>query len=150
MTKSPLVLLYIISLIFTGHSGESAQKTRPIHIMSLNVKDFGAKGDGIADDTEAIKKALNEQGRLTQAVPMFWTAAFPEVVFPAGTYRITRTLLAGMGGNPAKAIAPDGKPKNTGILQGAGFTYLRGTGKAVIKQIDPAADIIYLGCAINA
>jgi polygalacturonase len=44
---------------------------------SFNVKDFGAKGDGAADDTPAIQKAINA------------AAAKPgggNVVFPEGTY----------------------------------------------------------------
>ncbi|HEY3324654.1 MAG TPA: glycosyl hydrolase family 28-related protein [Planctomycetota bacterium] len=45
-----------------------------------NVKQLGATGDGIADDTDAIQKALS-------AVKPGST-----VYLPAGTYRITRTL----------------------------------------------------------
>ena len=44
----------------------------------VSVKDFGAKGDGIADDSDAIMQALSGKGRA--------------VFFPAGTYRITRTM----------------------------------------------------------
>ena len=47
----------------------------------LNVKQFGAAGDGVADDTEAIQKALDGLGEGTT------------VYLPPGTYRITRTLL---------------------------------------------------------
>ena len=43
----------------------------------VSVKDFGAIGDGVADDTNAIQKALNAYGR---------------VVIPQGTYLITDTL----------------------------------------------------------
>lgn len=44
----------------------------------LNVRDLGAIGDGKADDTEAIRKAFETN--------------VAEVLIPAGTYRITRTL----------------------------------------------------------
>ena len=48
--------------------------------QSLSVKDFGAAGDGSTDDTTAIQNALNAgTGR--------------SVYFPAGTYRISTTLL---------------------------------------------------------
>jgi parallel beta-helix repeat protein len=48
--------------------------------QSLSVKDFGATGDGTTDDTTAIQNALNAgTGR--------------SVYFPAGTYRISTTLL---------------------------------------------------------
>lgn len=41
----------------------------------FNVKDFGAKGDGITSDSEAIQKALDEAGR-----------AHGTVYFPSGNY----------------------------------------------------------------
>lgn len=46
----------------------------------INVRDFGAKGDGSADDTSAIQAAMN-------------AANGSNVVFPAGTYRVTSTLM---------------------------------------------------------
>lgn len=47
----------------------------------VNVKDFGAVGDGMTDDTEAIQAALS--------------AASKAVFFPAGTYITTKTLVVG-------------------------------------------------------
>ena len=47
----------------------------------VNVKDFGAVGDGVTDDTEAIQAALS--------------AASKAVFFPAGTYITTKTLVVG-------------------------------------------------------
>lgn len=47
----------------------------------VNVKDFGAVGDGATDDTEAIQAALS--------------AASKAVFFPAGTYITTKTLVVG-------------------------------------------------------
>lgn len=74
----------------------------------LNVKDFGAVGDGIADDTAAIQKALNEMQRHRKAnrkvyvndygsIPAWGVTDGPnrELFFPAGKYRITRTLVGG-------------------------------------------------------
>ncbi len=45
---------------------------------SLSVLDFGAKGDGTSDDTDAINAALAIGGR---------------IIFPRGTYKITGRLL---------------------------------------------------------
>jgi Pectate lyase superfamily protein len=54
----------------------------------LNVRDFGARGDGVADDTAPIRRAIVaaqvDQGQ------GFWPARI--VYFPAGTYRVTDTL----------------------------------------------------------
>jgi hypothetical protein len=47
---------------------------------TVSVKDFGAVGDGVTDDTAAIQTALDNQS--TRAV-----------YFPAGTYRITGSLI---------------------------------------------------------
>ena len=54
----------------------------------LNVKDFGAVGDGATDDTAAVQKAINNIG------------GGPGIlVFPRGTYRITKTLHSSGSGN---------------------------------------------------
>lgn len=51
-----------------------------------SVRDFGAKGDGVADDTDAIQRALDELKTVAQND---WSVLY----FPAGTYRITKTLV---------------------------------------------------------
>jgi hypothetical protein len=50
-----------------------------------NVKDFGAVGNGVTDDTAAIQTALN-------ALKNVRTNTWSVLYFPAGTYRITRPL----------------------------------------------------------
>lgn len=52
----------------------------PTHV--LNAADFGARGDGRADDTAALQKALDRTFRVSGALLMI----------PPGTYRVTRTL----------------------------------------------------------
>ncbi|MEX2381943.1 MAG: glycosyl hydrolase family 28-related protein [Opitutales bacterium] len=60
----------------------------------LNVKDFGAKGDGVADDLPAIqaaiKQALDNNGRYSRP---------PFIYFPAGTYLLSDSLEGRVGGN---------------------------------------------------
>lgn len=52
-----------------------------------SVRDFGATGDGLTDDTAAINRALY-QLYCVQANPQIRRSLF----FPAGTYRITETI----------------------------------------------------------
>ena len=61
-----------------------------------SVKDYGAKGDGVTDDTDAIRAALGE-GRLNaDGSPKYPPAELngrPKALyFPAGTYLVTDTL----------------------------------------------------------
>lgn len=63
-----------------GEMGKFSFRT-DYEFVTLNVKDFGAKGDGISDDTKYIQAAI---------------AACPKdsrVLVPAGTYRITSLFL---------------------------------------------------------
>ena len=58
-------------------------------VASVNVKDYGAKGDGKTDDTAAIKEAFSA---------MVFGAKAGTIYFPAGKYRVTSpgfTVLSG-------------------------------------------------------
>lgn len=62
---------------FAGyHSGEAPLPNPPV---KANVRDFGAKGDGVADDTEAFVRALA-------------AVSNGAVLVPAGRYKITDIL----------------------------------------------------------
>jgi hypothetical protein len=58
----------------------------------LNVKDYGAKGDGATDDTAAIQAAINNSAN-----------NLGKVYFPIGNYKITQTLNIVGGGGVGKA-----------------------------------------------
>jgi len=86
-------------------------------------KDFGAKGDGLFDDTAALQNALDTLSANKRG-PALW--------IPAGTYRVTKTLiLAGgiglsiVGDDPATTIFKWAGPKGGTLLHIDGVAYSR-------------------------
>ena len=95
MAKIRLVLLASVAAVAAMACGAAA--------LPLNVRDFGAKGDGVADDTAAIRAALvraskeNEARRIRvgyRCVDGGGVGDGPirEVFFPKGVYRVSETL----------------------------------------------------------
>jgi len=77
----------------TAAASAIAQGGLPIADTILNVKAFGAKGDGVADDTAAIQAAVNECFG-TRLSPHSWPKAHTNrpLFFPAGLYRTTASI----------------------------------------------------------
>lgn len=72
---------------FAGDSVVAAERTFPPDSGMVNVKtQYGAKGDGIADDSEAIQQAISSVVHHPQMGPRI-------IFFPAGTYLVSRPLL---------------------------------------------------------
>jgi hypothetical protein len=85
--------------------------TMPPAAGDLNVRDFGAVGDGATDDTAAIQKALDQAGRSGA------TVFFPAGVYSTGTVRV---------------------PPHVGLVGSPTWDY-RSFGGAVLRLCDPAA-----------
>lgn len=87
MDEIPSELKNPYALTFTGASsgtydGSSAVTINiPEGVSCVNVKDHGAKGDGVTDDTAAIQSALDSSN----------TKGIPYVCFPSGTYKVSAT-----------------------------------------------------------
>lgn len=84
----------------------------------VSVKQFGAVGDGVADDTAAIQAAINSITNTTFATTWpggtrVYTKGGGTVLFPPGRYRVTDTILVGqhcklLGCSTAGYYYPDG------------------------------------------
>ena len=96
-------ILLLLSLIQFGAS-----------LFALDVKEFGAVGDGRADDTAAIKRAIDKGGH---------------VVFPKGNYRITKTIVINLDQVGFTSLKSEGAAKIIMAAAGPAFKFI-GTNEA--------------------
>ena len=92
----------LIQYIYTGTSGidattglPSVPVSRPIGAKLddfLNVKDYGAVGDGETDDTDAIQRAITDRWASRSDIVNRQLMSMVNIMFPAGRYRITRAI----------------------------------------------------------
>jgi len=87
------------------HQGVAPYSGSPGYSVFRNVKDYGAKGDGVTDDTQAIQKAISEGGRCAPGTCSGSTTTPALVYFPSGTYLVTEPIIqyyyTNLIGNPS-------------------------------------------------
>ncbi|KAL2125928.1 hypothetical protein VTI74DRAFT_2221 [Chaetomium olivicolor] len=72
--------------------GKPAFNDDPNYKVFRNVRDYGAKGDGATDDTEAINKAISDGNRCGEGCTSQTTT--PALVyFPPGTYVVSKPVI---------------------------------------------------------
>lgn len=128
--KSPEVLLlacltllsFCSSATIVAAEASSVPESTEELPFSLNVKSFGAKGDGVTDDTAAIQRAADaamirppqRDWMCTRYYKAMHDAPAHEIFFPAGTYVISGPVvfnwsvsLRGTAGTTIRNTAPD-------------------------------------------
>lgn len=107
------------------HQGVAAFNENPSgYKVFRNVKDYGAKGDGHTDDTEAINRAISDGNRASPESRQSSTTTPALVYFPSGTYVVSKSIVdyyfTQLVGNPnARAVlkaSPDFK--GMGVIDG--------------------------------
>ncbi|KAJ5549500.1 Pectin lyase fold/virulence factor [Penicillium frequentans] len=77
-----------------AHQGIAAFNSNPSdYTVFRNVKDYGAKGDGVTDDTAAINLAISSGGRYGPSSGRTSTTTPAIVYFPSGTYLISTSII---------------------------------------------------------
>lgn len=112
-------MIYPRQQYFSRRIDTAGKGTTPLFMDGpghVNVRDYGAVGDGTTDDTKAIQKALNEGGT---------------VIIPPGTYRCTSDLIVPVG--DGSLVSVTGINWDTCVLKfdGTGVThglYFNGNG----------------------
>jgi hypothetical protein len=95
-------LPFVLVLLFAAHSFAVER--------AKTVRDFGAIGDGQADDTAAIQKAVN--------------SGLGDIAFPKGHYRITQTITIDLDTVGFTALVADGTAKIVMAGSGPAFHFV--------------------------
>jgi hypothetical protein len=87
---------------------------------SVSVKDFGAVGDGVTDDTAAIQTAIN-------------ASVAKELFLPAGNYLVTSSLIFPTSGDNVRSIALVGEQGT--VVAAAALTTISFTGSGALFDL---------------
>jgi hypothetical protein len=147
---------YTVSVVATGFTSQNFYDVLLFDQTDAgiaSVKDYGAVGDGVTDDTAAIQAAIT-------AVQ---TAGGGPLNFPAGTYKITSTinvtasnvLLQGAGGDISHDVGTQGASASTKLVwasaaAGTMVQFASPTGASAQKQNGGGITGMFLQCAGSA
>ena len=105
----------ILSLLLVLFTSSLLSTQTPVPLPIINVKDYGAKGDGVSDDTDEIQAAIDAADKLGGAI----------VFVPTGHYLVSSTLTLGSNIQFLGSSASYAGKRGTRItLVGSSDTYL--------------------------
>lgn len=144
---------YTVSVSATGFTSQITYDVLlfdPTDASITSVKNYGAVGNGVADDAAAIQAAITA----------IQTAGGGQLTFPAGTYNISTTLtisasnvmLAGAGGDMTHNVGTQGASASTklvwtGAASGTMVKFASPTGASAQKQNGGGMVGFFLQCA---
>lgn len=98
------------NILFTqGGAGAVSRTSQSKMADVVSVKDFGAVGNGVSDDTVAIQTAVNN---VSYSIPGFYGEVTGKILyFPAGVYKITSAINIPVNGG--LSVFGEGKTKST-------------------------------------
>lgn len=111
------------ALIGTRSIASEVQPDRQVRVR--NVKDFGAKGDGITDDTEAFNRATRADD------PWSWEM-LASIIVPAGRYRIDGTVFLRKG----QSLIGDGLSTYIDAAKGTGSVFIMGRRRGGARGVE--------------
>lgn len=121
----------LINYTYVGQStipattGVSAPVSRSLQAKLddfANVKDYGAKGDGVTDDTIAIQRAIVDRWQTMPLSNNLQPTSMANIWFPPGIYKISESikvypLIGLIGSGPAKTILKMDESVDTCLLR---------------------------------
>lgn len=108
----------------------------------INVRDYGAKGDGVTDDTAAINRAIAASTPPANT-GNYWGQA-KIVYFPSGTYLISGPLIKNNGsGNPTYGMVLIGESQRTTTIKLESHAPGFSDPSTPLGMIHPTADAAY-------
>lgn len=125
----PFALLLFSSGISAGESLQLPVLDWEVRSDWIDIKTLGAVGDGKTDDTDSVQKAL--------AMIVAPRPSGISIYFPAGTYRITRTLKVTADQRPVNGVLLVGRGRESRLLWDgcAGGTLLEMEGMAYSRMV---------------
>jgi len=140
LLRTFLAAIAMLLLVFGQTAMFAAQY--PAGSGVLNVKDFGAKGDGVTDDTAAINAAIYASTP-SSTTGDYWGQA-KIVYLPSGTYIISSPLIKTNGsGNATYGMVLIGQSQSTTTIKLASNTSAFGNTSSPLGMIHPTSDASY-------
>jgi uncharacterized protein (TIGR03437 family) len=129
--------IYAYGVSNAGVVGALTSNGQTLHcgVLSATVTSYGAKGDGVTDDSDAIQNAIDD------------TAPGGTVVVPSGTYIIATShgTYASYGANSC-GIDPN-TPQDLGLNITKTNITLKGAGRSSILMLGPSAKMVIVNMA---